>query len=94
MLFTTQGSLQEHQPWKDESGGIVLIYAGVRQTLFCARDIAGIGQLHYFTDGKVIVCASETSQLFEYFDSAPAPNEGMIAGHFAARIHREGRITN
>jgi asparagine synthase (glutamine-hydrolysing) len=140
MLFTTPESLQERQPWKDESGGIELIYAGrvdnredlrrefgahgleprnptdaelllrayqrwgedfpervlgdfalvlwdeSRQTLFCARDIAGIGQLHYFTDGKVFLCASEISQLFPYFDSPPAPNEGMIAGYFAARI--------
>jgi len=140
ILFTTPESLQERQPWKDESGGIVLMYAGrvdnrddlrrefiahgleprnptdaelllrayqrwgegfpervlgdfavvlwdeYRQTLLCARDTAGIGQLHYFTDGKVFLCTSEISQLFQYFDSPPVPNEGMIAGHFDARI--------
>jgi asparagine synthase (glutamine-hydrolysing) len=140
MLFTTAESLEERQPWPDESGRIVLIYAGrvdngedlrrefvahglpprngsdaelllrayqrwgenfpahvlgdfalvlwdeSRQTLFCARDVAGIGQLHYFTDGNVFLCASEVSQLLRYFDSPPAPNEGMIAGYFAARI--------
>jgi asparagine synthase (glutamine-hydrolysing) len=134
MLHTTPESLDERQPWSDESGQIVLIYDGRvdngeelrrdfrahgleprnfsdaelllrayqrwgedfpahiigdfalvvwdgrRQSLFCARDGAGLGQLVYFTDGKIFLCASEVSQLFEHPDFVPKANERVLIG--------------
>jgi asparagine synthase (glutamine-hydrolysing) len=134
MLHTTPESLEEQQPWADESGEIVLIYDGRvdnreelqhdfrangreprnrsdaelllrayqrwgddfpahivgdfalglwdgrRRSLLLARDGAGLGQLHYFTDGKVFLCGSEIRQFFAHPAFSPQPNERVLAG--------------
>lgn len=133
MLRTTPESLEEQQPWQDETGALsitldgridnredlttslqdagltlrnktdaelmlrayqcwgeecpqyivgdfsLVVWDGLRQQLFCARDILGLKPFYYYLHGGTFCWASEIPPLFEHPAVPRRPNEAMIA---------------
>jgi len=54
------------------------IWDGRQQTMFLARDVAGVRPLHYYAAPDLFIFATDICQILSHQDVVPRPNEGMI----------------
>ncbi len=60
-----------------------VLWDGARREGFCARDHAGMRPLHYHSDGRRLVVASDLAGVLAAADFEHRPNRDMIAEHLA-----------